>query len=103
MLRCAAFLVIAADEKVGFIPPNLRALPLELFTRSFKVIQLSTIFTNSLNIMASLKDNNAEETLDEILDGRLRIFQKKNGYRFSLDAILLANFISLPKNSQAID
>ncbi len=44
-----------------------------------------------------------EETLDEILDGRLRVFQKKNGYRFSLDAILLADFISLSKNSQAID
>jgi tRNA1Val (adenine37-N6)-methyltransferase len=44
-----------------------------------------------------------EETLDEILDGRLRVFQKKNGYRFSLDAILLADFISLPKKTQAID
>jgi tRNA1Val (adenine37-N6)-methyltransferase len=44
-----------------------------------------------------------EETLDKILDGRLRVFQKKNGYRFSLDAILLADFISLPKKSQAID
>ena len=44
-----------------------------------------------------------EETLDEILDGRLRIFQKKNGYRFSLDAILLADFVSLQKKSRAID
>ena len=44
-----------------------------------------------------------EETLDEILDGRLRVFQKKNGYRFSLDAILLADFISLPKKVEAID
>lgn len=52
---------------------------------------------------ASLKDNNVEETLDKILDGRLRVFQKKNGYHFSLDAILLADFISLPKKSQTID
>jgi tRNA1Val (adenine37-N6)-methyltransferase len=44
-----------------------------------------------------------EETLDKILDGRLRVFQKKNGYRFSLDAILLADFVSLQKRSQAID
>jgi tRNA1Val (adenine37-N6)-methyltransferase len=33
-----------------------------------------------------------EETLDEILDGRLQLFQKKKGYRFSLDSILLAHF-----------
>lgn len=44
-----------------------------------------------------------EETLDEILDGRLRVFQKKRGYRFSLDAILLAHFISLKAKSKAID
>ncbi len=44
-----------------------------------------------------------EETLDEILDGRLRVFQKKKGYRFSLDAILLAHFVSLKSKSKAID
>jgi tRNA1Val (adenine37-N6)-methyltransferase len=44
-----------------------------------------------------------EETLDDILAGRLSIFQKKHGYRFSLDAILLANFISLKAKSKAID
>lgn len=44
-----------------------------------------------------------ELTLDEILDGRLRVFQKKRGYRFSLDAILLASFISLKAKSKAID
>jgi tRNA1Val (adenine37-N6)-methyltransferase len=44
-----------------------------------------------------------EETIDEILEGRLRVYQKKNGYRFSLDAVLLAHFISLKKYSTAID
>jgi len=44
-----------------------------------------------------------EETLDEILAGRLRIFQKKKGYRFSLDAILLAHFAALKSKSKAID
>ncbi|PKN76882.1 MAG: SAM-dependent methyltransferase [Deltaproteobacteria bacterium HGW-Deltaproteobacteria-10] len=44
-----------------------------------------------------------EETLDEIIDGRLRVFQKKRGYRFSLDAILLAHFVSLKAKSKAID
>jgi tRNA1Val (adenine37-N6)-methyltransferase len=44
-----------------------------------------------------------EETLDEILDGRLQIFQKKKGYRFSLDSILLAHFVSLKPRTRAID
>lgn len=44
-----------------------------------------------------------EETLDEILNGRLRVFQKKKGYRFSLDSILLAHFVSLKLRTRAID
>ncbi|HPK54243.1 MAG TPA: tRNA1(Val) (adenine(37)-N6)-methyltransferase [Smithellaceae bacterium] len=44
-----------------------------------------------------------EETLDTILDGRLRIFQRKNGYRFSLDAVLLAHFVSLKSKGRAVD
>jgi tRNA1Val (adenine37-N6)-methyltransferase len=43
------------------------------------------------------------ETLDEILNGRLRVFQKKKGYRFSLDSILLAHFISLKPSARVID
>ena len=44
-----------------------------------------------------------EETLDKILDGHLRVFQKKKGYRFSLDSILLAHFVSLKPRTCAID
>lgn len=44
-----------------------------------------------------------EETLDEILDGRLRVFQSKKGYRFSLDSLMLAHFISLKTRSRAMD
>jgi tRNA1Val (adenine37-N6)-methyltransferase len=44
-----------------------------------------------------------EETLDTILDGRLRVFQKKKGYRFSLDSILLAHFVFLKPHTRAID
>lgn len=44
-----------------------------------------------------------EETLDELLNGRLRVFQKKKGYRFSVDAVLLAHFISLKAKSKVID
>ena len=44
-----------------------------------------------------------EETLDTILDGHLWVFQKKKGYRFSLDSILLAHFVSLKPRTRAID
>ena len=41
-----------------------------------------------------------EETADRILNGSLQIFQKKRGYRFSLDSILLSHFVfSKPKTS----
>jgi tRNA1Val (adenine37-N6)-methyltransferase len=43
------------------------------------------------------------ETVDEILEGRLRIIQKKRGYRFSVDAILLAHFAVLREGDDLID
>jgi tRNA1Val (adenine37-N6)-methyltransferase len=43
------------------------------------------------------------ETVDEILGGRLRIIQKKSGYRFSLDALLLAHFVVLKEGEACID
>ena len=44
-----------------------------------------------------------EETLDEILNGGLRILQNKKGYRFSLDSILLAHFASLKQRATFMD
>jgi tRNA1(Val) A37 N6-methylase TrmN6 len=44
-----------------------------------------------------------EETLNEILNGRLQIFQKRRGYRFSLDSILLAHFVSLRPRTSAVE
>jgi tRNA1Val (adenine37-N6)-methyltransferase len=44
-----------------------------------------------------------EETLDTILNGHLLVSQKKKGYRFSLDSILLAHFVSLKPRTCAID
>ncbi|MDI6742538.1 MAG: methyltransferase [Smithella sp.] len=44
-----------------------------------------------------------EETLDEILNGLVRVYQKKKGYRFSIDSILLAHFVSLKKRSRFMD
>ena len=42
--------------------------------------------------MKKLSWNKQEETLDTLFGGRLKIIQKKKGYRFSLDALLLAHF-----------
>ncbi len=44
-----------------------------------------------------------DETLDELFDGRIRIIQKKAGYRFSLDAILLAHFAARLPAASIID
>ena len=44
-----------------------------------------------------------DETLDDLLCGDIRILQKRNGYRFSIDPILLANFIDIPNGSSIID
>jgi tRNA1Val (adenine37-N6)-methyltransferase len=45
----------------------------------------------------------AGETLEDLLGGGLRILQKKRGYRFSLDALLLAHFIRLKGNEPAVE
>jgi tRNA1Val (adenine37-N6)-methyltransferase len=44
-----------------------------------------------------------DETLDTFLNGTLKVLQKKKGYRFSIDAILLSQFIHIQKNEKAID
>jgi len=45
----------------------------------------------------------ADETLDLLCGENLRIVQKKCGYRFSIDAILLANFVILKKGERLLD
>lgn len=44
-----------------------------------------------------------EETLDDLLDGRLKILQKKRGYRFSLDSILLAHFVRIEPGMKVVE
>ncbi|MCH8054666.1 MAG: tRNA1(Val) (adenine(37)-N6)-methyltransferase [Deltaproteobacteria bacterium] len=43
------------------------------------------------------------ETLDALFQGRLTIIQKKGGYRFSLDAVLLAHFVEVDGREKIID
>jgi tRNA1Val (adenine37-N6)-methyltransferase len=51
-----------------------------------------------MNILPS-----SDETLDIFFNGNLQITQKKKGYRFSIDAVLLSQFIKIRKNEKAID
>lgn len=44
-----------------------------------------------------------EETVDAILGGQLKVIQKTKGYRFSVDAILLAHFVYVKKNDLVLD
>jgi len=43
------------------------------------------------------------ETLDTFHRGRVRLYQKKKGYRFSVDAPLLADFIRTKKTDDALE
>ncbi len=43
------------------------------------------------------------ETVDILCEEKLKVIQKKNGYRFSLDAFLLANFVTLKRGERLLD
>jgi tRNA1Val (adenine37-N6)-methyltransferase len=44
-----------------------------------------------------------DETLDVLCSESLKIIQKRNGYRFSIDSILLANFVTLKPGEPLLD
>ncbi|UCD71169.1 MAG: tRNA1(Val) (adenine(37)-N6)-methyltransferase [Syntrophobacterales bacterium] len=44
-----------------------------------------------------------DETLDHLFPGNIKIFQKKKGYRFSIDSILLAHFVRLKEGQKVVD
>ena len=44
-----------------------------------------------------------DEILDEFLDGRLRLIQSARGYRFSIDAILLSQFVTIKPGDVVVD
>ncbi len=43
------------------------------------------------------------EAIDTFLDGDLRIIQSRHGYRFSVDALLLAEFVSITPEDVVVD
>jgi tRNA1(Val) A37 N6-methylase TrmN6 len=44
-----------------------------------------------------------DECLDDFLNGRLKLIQFRKGYRFSIDAVLLAQFVSIKSNDVVVD
>lgn len=46
---------------------------------------------------------NSDETLDSCGQGRIRIIQKKDGYRFSIDPLILFDFVRLKEPSRILD
>lgn len=53
--------------------------------------------------MKKLSWNKAEESFDTLFEGRLKVLQKKQGYRFSIDALLLAHFAQPRPMDRVID
>ncbi len=43
------------------------------------------------------------ETIDTFLDGRLRLIQSRHGYRFSIDAVFLAEFVTVKAGDTVVD
>jgi tRNA1Val (adenine37-N6)-methyltransferase len=46
---------------------------------------------------------NQDESIDDFMDGRLRLIQSRSGYRFSIDAILLSEFVTIKKGDLLVD
>jgi len=44
-----------------------------------------------------------DESIDDFMNGRLKMIQSKVGYRFSIDAILLSEFVTIKKGDTVVD
>jgi tRNA1Val (adenine37-N6)-methyltransferase len=44
-----------------------------------------------------------DETIDIFMNGRLRLIQSRNGYRFSIDAIFLSDFVTTREEDVVVD
>lgn len=44
-----------------------------------------------------------DESIDEFMDGRLRLIQSRAGYRFSIDAVLLSEFVTIKEDDVVVD
>lgn len=49
------------------------------------------------------KQTSPDETLDTLFEGKLSVLQSESGYRFSLDALLLAHFAPAGRKERVVD
>lgn len=45
----------------------------------------------------------AHETIDRVFDGRVAVVQRRDGFRFSLDSLLLARFVEIRGRERVVD
>src|SRR6266498_1922543 len=45
----------------------------------------------------------SEETFDALFNGQIALYQSRAGYRFSLDALLLAHFVTIKQREKIVD
>jgi tRNA1Val (adenine37-N6)-methyltransferase len=50
-----------------------------------------------------MRTTESSETCDAILGGRIRVLQPRSGYRFSVDSILLARFVSIRRRDHVLE
>ena len=46
---------------------------------------------------------NMRETIDRVFDGRVAVIQRRGGYRFALDSLLLARFAEVRGRERIVD
>jgi tRNA1Val (adenine37-N6)-methyltransferase len=44
-----------------------------------------------------------DESIDDFMNGRLRLIQSRTGYRFSIDAVLLSEFVTIKRGDDVVD
>ncbi|HAH96339.1 MAG TPA: hypothetical protein DD782_11890 [Firmicutes bacterium] len=83
--------------------------------RLMKIRKTLSLRSRRIDFMADMTDPTArinngaavalapEERIDALLDGRLRIIQHQDALRFSLDSILLADYVTLKVGDQVAD
>lgn len=69
---------------------------------SFSLSSFSPVFSMA-DIFSYRYSPSSDETLDTFFNGSLQILQRKKGYRFSIDAVLLSQFIRIRKSEKVID
>lgn len=47
--------------------------------------------------------DHSDDSLDTLIDGKLRLYQSRTGYRFSLDALLLTYFVTIKPHERVVD